>query len=86
MTTAAILRLVLQGLVFIVWAIFMYQMLFTIRRRNEAETGGTFPSSGGFLAQLKYYFTSDEDRQSSRTLIFLTVVLILMTLSSALLA
>lgn len=83
MTTGAIIRLVLQVLVFIAWAYMMYRMLFTIRARNEDQTGGAFPSTGGFMAQLKYWLKSDEDKQDRKTLFFLTFVLIAMNVINA---
>ena len=85
MTTAGIIRLVLQALVFIAWAFMMYRMLFTLRARNEDQTGGAFPSTGGFMTQLKYWLSSEEDRQDRKTLLFLTFVLIAMNAMNILL-
>ncbi len=78
MTTGDTIRLILQALVFLAWAAMMFSVLFTLRRRNEDQTGGAFPSTGGFMAQLKYWLSSDEDRQTRRTLFFLTFVLVAM--------
>ncbi|MEX3017700.1 hypothetical protein [Gymnodinialimonas hymeniacidonis] len=84
MTTGAIIRLVLQALVFIAWAFMMYSVLFKFRRRNEDQTGGAFPSTGGFMAQAKYWLKSEEDRQERKTLFFLTFVLIAMNVMNIL--
>ncbi|MEJ6392898.1 hypothetical protein V8J82_06520 [Gymnodinialimonas sp. 2305UL16-5] len=86
MTTPQIIRLALQTLVFIVWAIMMFRTLFTLRQRGEAETGRTFPSPGAFLTQLGYWLKSDEDRMDRKTLFFLTFVLIAMNLTNILFA
>lgn len=86
MSTGQIIQLVLQGLVFIVWAFMMYRTLFLFRRRAAEETGQAFPSTGQFLKQAGRWLRSPEDRSERNTLFFLTAVLIVMTLSSALLA
>lgn len=78
MTGALIFRLVLLGLVFLAWAALMYRMLFTIRRRAEAETGNLFPGSGGFLRHLGHWLRSPEDKTDRQTLFFLTFVLFAM--------
>jgi len=84
MTTSGIIRLVLQALVFIAWAGMMFRTLFLMRRRNEDQTGGAFPSTGGFIAQVKYWLSSDEDKQERRTLLILTLVLVVMNVTNAL--
>lgn len=86
MTTADIIRLVLQVLVFIAWAFMMYKMLLTLRQRNQDETGGLFPSTGGFLAQFGYWMKSDEDKMDRKTLVFLTFVLIAMNVINIVMA
>ncbi len=78
MTTGQTIRLVLQALVFIAWAFMMYRMLFTIHARDADQTGGPFPSTGGFMAQLKFWLSSEEDRNDRKTLFFLTFVLVTM--------
>lgn len=75
MSTGQIIRFVLEALVFAAWAYMMYRMLFTLRGRDADEGGGMFPSTGGFMAQLKYWLGSDEDKQDRKTLFFLTFVL-----------
>ena len=85
MNTGDIIRLALQALVFIAWAFMMYRMLFTLRTRNEDQSGGAFPSTGGFMAQFKYWLSSEEDRQDRKTLFFLTFVLIAMNAMNVLL-
>jgi hypothetical protein len=81
MTTGAIIRLVLQALVFIAWAFLTYRMLVTLRTRSEQQTG---QASGGMLAQFKHWMKSDEDKQDRKTLVFLTFVLVAMNLMNAL--
>lgn len=85
MTTGAIIRLVLQALVFIAWAFLMYRTLFTLRNRNEGQTGGTFPTTGGFMAQLKHWWQNPDDRLDRNTLLWLTFVLLTMIATSAVL-
>ena len=86
MSTGQIIQLVLQGLVFIVWAIMMYRTLFLFRRRAAEETGRPFPGTGQFLKQAGRWLRSPEDRSERNTLLFLTFVLVVMVASSALLA
>lgn len=78
MSTGQTIRFVLEVLVFIAWAYMMYRMLFTLRARNADQGGGMFPSTGGFMAQLKYWLGSEEDKQDRKTLFFLTFVLVAM--------
>lgn len=75
MSNGQTIRLVLELLVFVAWAFMMYRMLFTLRSRDADQGGGPFPSTGGFMAQLKYWIGSDEDKQDRKTLFFLTFVL-----------
>jgi hypothetical protein len=84
MSTGAIIRLVLQALVFAAWAFMMYRTLFTFRSRDADQNGGPFPSTGGFIAQAKYWLKSDEDKSDRKTLFFLTFVLIAMNLTNVL--
>ncbi|MEJ6390253.1 hypothetical protein [Gymnodinialimonas ulvae] len=84
MTTGAIIRLVLQALVFLAWAFMMYRMLFTLRARNQEQTGQTFAGPAGFLTQFKHWLKSEEDRQDRKTLFFLTFVLIAMNVMNLL--
>ena len=39
MSGLAIILLVVQGVLFVIWAALMFRALFGIRRRHEAETG-----------------------------------------------
>ena len=83
MTTGQIFQLILQGLVFVAWAILMFRMLFTLRRRAEAETGQVFNGPGTFLRHMGHWMRSPEDKSERSTLLFLTFVLLAMTVSSA---
>ena len=65
----------IQSLVFIAWAIMMFRMLLILRKRDVDTTGGPFPSTGGFIAQMKYWLNSDEDRRDRLILIALTAAL-----------
>lgn len=85
MNTGDMIRLGLQALVFIAWAVMMFAVLFKFRRRNEDSTGGTFPTTGGFIAQVKHWLQSPEDRQERNTLLWLTLVLIAMMATNVLL-
>jgi hypothetical protein len=86
MTAAQIVRLVLQGLVFLAWAALMFRTLFAFRTREAERTGAAFPSVGGFFVQAKRWLTSAEDRTDRRTLAFLTFVLVVMIAMDALAA
>lgn len=78
MTTGEIIRLGLQGLVFLAWAILLARMFATLRARDASRTGGGTPSSGGLGAQFRHWLRSEEDRTERKTLFFLTFVLVTM--------
>ena len=84
MTTGGIIRMILQGLVFLAWAGFMFKTLYTLSARDKAQGGGPFPSTGGFMTQLKYWLSSEQDRQERRLLFFLTAVLLIMNVTNML--
>lgn len=83
MNSGQIIRLVLQLLVFIAWAFLMFRTLGLLRARDADTNGGPFPSTGGFMAQVKYWLKSDEDQSERKTLFFLTAVLIAMNVMNA---
>lgn len=83
MAIGAIIGLLLQGLVFVAWAFMMFRTLFTFRARDAAQGGGPFPSTGGFIAQMKYWLKSDEDRRDRRALFVLTLALFVLIAISA---
>ena len=85
MTTGAIIRLILLAAVFLVWAGHMYWMLAKISRRDREKTGGALTTTGGFMNQLNYFMASDEDKSHRKNLLFMTVILIFMVVSRALL-
>lgn len=78
MNTGQNIRLVLQTLVFVAWAFMMFRTLGLFRSRDADQSGGPFPSTGGFMAQVKYWLSSEEDKQDRKTLFFLSFVLIAM--------
>lgn len=84
MTGPEIFRLVLQGLVFAVWAFLLFSVLFKLRARAEKETGKPFPGPGTALRQWGKWFRAPEDRRERNTLLFLTLVLLAMTAMTAL--
>jgi len=86
MTGAAIFRLVLLGLVFVVWAYMMFSVMFKLRRRAEAETGQTFPGPGTALRQWRRWLSAPEDRSERNTVLFLTFVLLVMSALPVILA
>ncbi|ABD56940.1 hypothetical protein [Jannaschia sp. CCS1] len=86
MTTGGTIRLVLQGLVFLLWAAMMFRMLFTVTQRSRDNGGPDIPTVGGFTGQLSHWLRSEEDKSERKTLFFLTFVLIAMSLTNALAA
>lgn len=86
MSGGAIFQLVLQALVLLVWAILIFRLIFTLRDRAAAETGATPNGRGQFMHQFGQWLKSPQDRQERNAILFLTFVLIAMTLSSALLS
>ena len=85
MTTGAVIRMVLMGAVFLLWAAWMFRTLALLRRRAAEDGGPLFPGPGGFLRQARRWLTAPEDRQDRNTLGFLTFVLAAMIASQALL-
>ncbi|MBT8410267.1 MAG: hypothetical protein KJP02_00530 [Octadecabacter sp.] len=86
MTGTGIFRLVLQGLVFVVWAYMLFSVMFKLRRRAEAETGQTFPGPRTALRQWGRWLSAPEDRQERNAILFLTFVLLVMSVLPAVLA
>lgn len=86
MTGAVIFRLVLQALVFVVWAYMLFSVMFKLRRRAEAETGQVFPGLGTTLRQWGRWLSAPEDRRERNTVLFLTFVLIVMAVMPAIMA
>lgn len=84
MPTGAVILLAVQTIVFVAWAIMMFRTLFLFRSRDASETGGPFPTTGGFIAQAKYWLQSEEDRADRKTLFVLTFVLIAMNVVNVL--
>jgi hypothetical protein len=83
MSTGMIIRLVLMGLVFLVWAGMMFSTLFTLRARAETRTGRALSGPRVFLQELGVWLRSPEDKSSRRTLFFLTFVLLVMSVQNA---
>lgn len=86
MSTGQTIRLALQSIVFLIWAIMMFRTLFLLRSRSQDQGGPMIPTVGGFTGQLKYWLTSEEDRSERKTLFFLTFVLFAMNLMNILTA
>lgn len=86
MTTGGTIRLLLQGAVFILWAAMMFRMLYVLNKRSKEQGGPDIPTVGGFTKQLGYWLRSDEDKSERKTLLFLTFVIIAMSLTNALAA
>ncbi len=84
MTGVAIFRVVLLGLVFLVWAFTAYRILFRFRARNSDETGEMVPGTGGMMKQIGVWWRSPEDRSERNTFLFLTFVLVVMVLTPVL--
>lgn len=84
MSGGGIVRLVLIGLVFLVWAFLMFRAIFTVARRASDATGAAIPGPAATLSQWRIWLTQPEDRQSRRALEVMTLALIVMSLTSAL--
>ena len=74
MSTLVIILLVLQGVLFILWAFLMFRALFGIRRRHSAATGqmwiGPVAAFGVYWAYLK-----DPDHAGEKRRILLVLCL-----------
>ncbi len=86
MTTGMTIRLILMGLVFLVWAVMMFSTLFTLRARAAEKTGQAISGPGSFAKEIGHWLRSPEDKSTRRTLFFLTFVLVVMTVQNALMA
>lgn len=78
MSGVQIFRLVLLGLVFLVWTGLMLRTLFVLRARASESGGQQTPGPGGFLRQVGRFLSAPEDRRDRNTLAFLTVVMAIM--------
>lgn len=76
MSTATLTLMILQGLLFIVWAYLMFSTLFLLTRRARRETSEAFPNPIAALKQWRLWFTSKEDRIARLRLGFCTLALI----------
>ena len=86
MRTAASIRIALQGIVFLLWAVMMFRTLYLLNKRARDGGGPDIPTVGGFSGQLGYWLRSEEDRSERKTLFFLTFVMIAMNVTNALMA
>lgn len=86
MTTATIIRLTLQFLVFLAWAFCMFKMLFDVRRIAAERTGNMIPGPVAFLSALRQWGRAQETRPDRNLILFLTFVLFAMIGASYLLA
>lgn len=85
MTTGQIIQLVLQALVFIAWAGLTFRTLVLFRTRAVAESGDIAPGPRQFIRQAARWLRAPEDKSERKTLVFLTFVLLVMSLSSVVL-
>ena len=81
-----IVMLALQGVVFTVWAFWMFKVLFALRRRAVAETGRAFPGPGATLKQFADFLRVPEFAADRRVLGGLTAGLVTLTLGFAVVA
>jgi hypothetical protein len=65
----------LQGVVFAVWAYWMFRCLFRLRRRAVAETGSAFPGPGATLRSFAAFATLPDFARDRRILLVLTVTM-----------
>lgn len=82
MSGLQIIHSVVMGLVFLIWAFFMFRMLWALTRRSldkQAKTGGGyFTWAGHSLGTFTDAATSDKDKKPRRKLILLTVLLMVL--------
>ena len=83
MSGAMIIRMVLMGLVFLVWAVLMFRTLFELRRRAAEETGQMISGPGQFLHQIGIWLRAPEDKPQRGLLGFFTFAMIVMILVEA---
>ncbi len=78
--------LAVQGIVFAIWAYWMFRSLFLLRRAAIAETGRGYPGLRATLRQFGLFARSDQHQADRLVLVVLTLVLLGLTLAFALLA
>ncbi|MCC5973154.1 MAG: hypothetical protein JJT81_03790 [Rubellimicrobium sp.] len=73
--------LILQGLIFALWAATAFRILFHLRARGEARTGQMFPGPVTFLSALRDWLSDPAEAKWRRDLVGLSVMLVLLTLA-----
>lgn len=84
MSTGAIIRLVILGLVFLVWIWLAFGTLRMLYRRGVAASGSGVPGPRTTLTQFWLWFTQPEDKQSRRALGVITLLLLVLSATSSL--
>ncbi len=75
MTALAIINLVVQVIIFALWAFLMFRTLFELRRRGAKRTGSTFPGVGATLAEWGKWLRAPKDAGARRRLGLTTLAL-----------
>ena len=75
--------LVIQGVVFAVWAFCAFRSLFRIRARAVAETGRAFPGMAATLRAFRDFVVLHQYQSERRILLLLTVVLLGLSIAFA---
>lgn len=83
MTPLGIILMVVQGLVFLVWAVLMFRALFGMLGRFRAATGRAWMGPFSAIAAFRAFLTDAETRGERRLLGLVTLVLVAATLALA---
>ena len=83
MSGGDIFRLVLLGLVFVVWIVMAFGLLGKLRARAVSDTGQGLPGPRSAAKEWANWFRAPEDRRERNTFLFLTFVLVAMAAMQA---
>ncbi len=67
--------LIVEGIVFAVWAFLMFRTLFRLRARAVRETGASFPGPVSTLKYFGLFLRAPEYRRDRRLLLAVTLLL-----------
>lgn len=70
------LLLILQGVIFAIWAGLAFRILFHLRRRAMDRTGAMFPGPFSFVRVTREWLADPEERGWHLALLLLTILLI----------
>ncbi len=68
--------LILQGVVFLVWAVLAFATLFQLRKRAADRTGHMFPGPIAFITEMQFWLADPDHARLRWALLLMTVLLL----------